>query len=48
MTLPMHTVVFEAPNGYRETYDCYTWDEFYKACQAMERRGFVRVKWVQR
>jgi len=46
--LPMHTVTFEAPNGYRETYHCYSWDEFHLACQTMEARGFRRVGWNDR
>lgn len=47
-TLPMHTVTFQAANGYQETYQCWNWDEFHVSCQVMETRGFSRGGWVDR
>lgn len=46
--LPLHTVTFEAANGFQETYHCDTWDQFHIACQTMEKRGFRLVRWLDR
>lgn len=47
-TLPMHTLTFQAPNGYQETYHCWSWDDFHAAHKAMEKAGMKRVGWIDR
>lgn len=48
-SLPMHTLTFESANKmHRETYHCADWNQFHVVNQAMDKRGFTRVEWIDR